>query len=136
MLRGSVNKAGTQPFLPSTCGCLVITVSLYGLPFWLLACYWSYLKRQERVCVYSSAPSPVGHKVNPLLVKPALSCLLKQHALCGPPGAASCCLDKPSGWKARRYLFRSREGSVVPSSPRPVWEDGFSLCFSGSPGIC
>ena len=35
MFRGSVNKAGTQLFLPSTCGCLIITVSLYGLLFGL-----------------------------------------------------------------------------------------------------
>lgn len=137
MLRGSVNKAGTQPFLPSTCGCLVITVSLYRLAFWLLACYWSYSKRQRRVRVYSSAPSPVGHKVNPLSWLSLLSpCLLKQHALCGPPVLPAAALTSPLVGRRGGIYLGPREGSVVPSSQACLGRMDFHCYFSGSPGIC
>ena len=96
MFRGSVNKAGTQLFLPSTCGCLIIPVLLYGLPSQLLACYCSCSKRQRRVHVYSSAPSPVGHNVSPLSWLSLLSpCLLKQQM---PSVCFRCCQLLP--WQA------------------------------------
>lgn len=88
-----VNKDGTQLLLPSTCGCLIVIVLLYGFLSPLSACYCSCLNRQRRVYLGYSALSPTSHSEPSAWAGPALSLSPQAtNTICVPQGLSAAAL--------------------------------------------